>query len=206
VFRGRRKRRTELAAAEPLAAAAPGTPAPETPATPAVPSAETAEGPKGGKPGTPPKRKRSPKAKGRPIRKGPARQTRTTRLVGLAFCVGGFVAIGLGWAGTASKDCVECQMPFLLSGGAAGLGLVVFGVGMMLMAQMRTEGRRLADRLDGLRPSADPAEGAGTSAQSVETTGVGAEEAAGTSAGPNGAMSPPAASHPQPHEDEVRAP
>jgi hypothetical protein len=194
VFRGRKKREIELVAAEPPAAAAPE--------TPPVATTATAEGPKGGKPAKPPKRKRSPKAKSWPIRKGPARQTRMTRLVGLVFCVGGFVAIGLGWAGAASKDCVECQMPFLLSGGAAGLGLLVFGVGMMLMAQMRTEGRRLADRLDALRPSASPAEGAGSSAQSVEATGVATEEAAG----PNGATSPPAASHPQPQEDEVRSP
>jgi hypothetical protein len=86
--------------------------------------------------------------------KGPARQTRMTRLVGLAFCLAGFGAIGAGWAGAASKDCVECQIPYLLSGGAAGIGLLIFGVGMMLMAQVRTEGRRLADRLDQWRSSA----------------------------------------------------
>lgn len=94
------------------------------------------------------KAKKPAKAKGIPRPKGPARQTRMTRLVGLAFCIGGFVAIGVGWAGAANKDCVECQMPYVLSGGAIGIGLIVFGVGMMVMAQLRTEGRRLGERLE----------------------------------------------------------
>jgi hypothetical protein len=92
--------------------------------------------------------------KGRRRSHGAARQTRMTRLVGLAFCLGGFVAIGFGWSGAASKDCVECQMPYLLSGGAVGIGLIVFGVGMMMMAQLRTEGRRLADRIGQVQSSA----------------------------------------------------
>jgi hypothetical protein len=97
---------------------------------------------------------KAPKLKRRRMPKGPARQTRMTRLVGLAFCLAGFGAIGAGWAGAAGKDCVECQIPYLLSGGAAGIALLIFGVGMMMMAQVRTEGRRLADRLDQWRSSA----------------------------------------------------
>jgi hypothetical protein len=101
---------------------------------------------------------KQPRRQPRP--KGPARQTRMTRLVGLAFCIGGFVAIGFGWSGAAGKDCVECQMPYLLSGGAIGIGLIVFGVGMMVMAQLRTEGRRLADRFEQIRSSALPTDAA----------------------------------------------
>jgi hypothetical protein len=155
--------------------------------------------------GKPPKTRKASTPRGRPIRKGPARQTRTTRLVGLVLCLGGFVAIGLGWAGAAAKDCVECQMPFLLSGGAVGLGLIVFGVGMMLMAQMRTEGRRLAERLEAWRPSAGPAAASDRSAQSIEASGVASEGAPGATPGPNGAMPLPAA-NPQPQQDEARSP
>ena len=114
----------------------------------------------------PPKAAKAARAKKQPrpnrqLRpKGPARQTRMTRLVGLAFCIGGFVAIGVGWSGAAGKDCVECQMPYLLSGGAVGIGLIVFGVGMMVMAQLRTEGRRLADRFEQVRSSALPTDAA----------------------------------------------
>jgi hypothetical protein len=160
-MRGRKKRRAEAASAQAEAQAAQTGPSALSVA---------AKGPEAAsaKPGKPPKAKKAarakrlqpkPKPKRRPH--GPARQTRLTRLVGLAFCIGGFVAIGFGWSGAASKDCVACQMPYLLSGGAAGMGLIVFGTGMMVMAQLRTEGRRLADRLgqvqsSGLPPDAAP--------------------------------------------------
>jgi hypothetical protein len=217
VFTRRKKRKAELAAGEPAAdtpaISAPTTTAPATatPAiiAPAITAPGTADAPpgalKGKRPGKPPKTRKPSKPKGRPIRKGPARQTRTTRLVGLAFCVGGFVTIGFGWAGAAAKDCVECQMPFLLSGGAAGLGLIVFGIGMMLMAQMRTEGRRLAERLEAWRSSTGPAEAPGPPAQDIEASGVASEGAAGATPGPNGALPLPAA-NPQPQRDEARSP
>jgi hypothetical protein len=200
VFTRRKNRKAELAAGEPAAAPAFTTPPAAAPGT-----ADASGAPKGEKPGKTPKTRQPSKPKGRTIRKGPARQTRTTRVVGLAFCVGGFVAIGFGWAGAAAVDCVECQMPFLLSGGAGGLGLIVFGVGMMLMAQMRTEGRRLAERLEAWRPSAGPAEASGPSGQSIEASGVASEGAAGAPPGPNGATPLPAA-NPQPQRDEARSP
>lgn len=80
--------------------------------------------------------------------RGPARQTRWLRVLGLLIATGGGVAIGFGWAGAAQVDCVECQIPFLLSGGAAGIGLIIFGVALMLLAQIRTESRRLGDRIE----------------------------------------------------------
>ncbi len=164
MMRGRKKRRAEAASAQAEAQAAQtGTSAQSVAAAPGPEAAST-------KPGKPPKAKKAARAKRlqpkpKPKRQrrphGPARQTRLTRLVGLAFCIGGFVAIGFGWSGAASKDCVACQMPYLLSGGAVGIGLVVFGTGMMVMAQLRTEGRRLADRLgqvqsSGMSPDAAP--------------------------------------------------
>src|SRR5438034_5319379 len=153
-MRGRKKRRAEAASAQAEAQAAQtGTSAQSVAAAPGPKAAST-------KPGKPPKAKKAARAKRlqpKPKRQrrphGPARQTRLTRLVGLALCVGGFVAIGFGWSGAASKDCVQCQMPYLLSGGAAGIGLIGFGVGMMIMAQLRTEGRRLAERLEAWRSS-----------------------------------------------------
>ena len=70
------------------------------------------------------------------------------RVLGLIIATGGGVAIGFGWAGAAQVDCVECQIPFLLSGGAAGIGLIIFGVSLLLLAQIRTESRRLGDRIE----------------------------------------------------------
>ena len=70
-------------------------------------------------------------------------QIRTTRLLGLLCCLVGFVAIGLGWHGMASVACPDCQLPYLLSGGATGLGLIMFGVMLLIVAQLRSD--RLAD-------------------------------------------------------------
>ena len=75
-------------------------------------------------------------------------KARFARLLGLAFCAAGFAAIALGWAGAARKTCVDCQIPYLISGGAAGVALVVLGAGLLLIAQMRTEARRLSARLE----------------------------------------------------------
>lgn len=75
-------------------------------------------------------------------------RARFGRLLGLGFCTAGFAAIALGWAGAARRTCVDCQIPYLISGGAAGLALVVFGAGLLVMAQMRTEARRLSARIE----------------------------------------------------------
>ena len=104
--------------------------------------------------GAPRKVQAGPKGKGAKGRKkvrkpkGPARQTRWMRVLGLIIATGGGVVIGFGWAGAAQVDCVECQIPFLLSGGAAGIGLIIFGVSLLLLAQIRTESRRLGDRIE----------------------------------------------------------
>jgi hypothetical protein len=75
-------------------------------------------------------------------------RARFARVLALAFCTAGFAAIALGWAGAARKSCVDCQIPYLISGGAAGVALVVFGVSLLLMARMRTEARRISARLE----------------------------------------------------------
>lgn len=75
------------------------------------------------------------------------RQIARLRLLGVVFCLGGGVAIAFGWAGTADVACVDCQIPYLLSGGAAGVALTVVGVGLLLLAQIRLEGTRIAERI-----------------------------------------------------------
>src|SRR5207248_998006 len=55
------------------------------------------------------------------------RQIRFARILGLAFIVAGFVAIGIGWSGAARVDWPGSQFPYFLSAGATGLGLI--GVG-----------------------------------------------------------------------------
>lgn len=64
------------------------------------------------------------------------------------FVAAGFIAIGLGWNGMAKLAFVDSQFPYLLSGGATGLGLILFGTGLLVMAQIRSERLRLAEQLE----------------------------------------------------------
>jgi hypothetical protein len=79
------------------------------------------------------------------------RRVQLTRFLGLLFALAGFAAIGVGWNGMASVTCVDCQLPYLLSGGAAGLGLVMVGVGLLVVAQVRAERIRLVRHVDAVR-------------------------------------------------------
>jgi hypothetical protein len=73
-----------------------------------------------------------------------------TRLLGLIFCIAGFVVIGLGWNGMARVSCPDCQLPYLLSGGATGVGLILFGVGLLVIAQIRADQLRSELHLEDL--------------------------------------------------------
>lgn len=48
-------------------------------------------------------------------------------LIGLA----GFVVIGLAWAGAAGKGYVVYQLPWVVSGGMVGIGLIGLGLGLL---------------------------------------------------------------------------
>jgi hypothetical protein len=102
-------------------------------------------------------------------RPGFDRQVRFGRILGLVFCVVGFVTIGLGWNGMAKLACPDCQLPYLLSGGAAGGAMVLLGVGLLVMAQVRSERMKLTDELQRVGSiisraiAASPASGAASS-------------------------------------------
>jgi hypothetical protein len=76
------------------------------------------------------------------------------RIIGLTGIVAGFVAIGLGWSGAANKACVDCQFPYLISGAAAGIGLIIFGGVMLILAQIRAERAHLLTSLERATPAA----------------------------------------------------
>jgi len=65
------------------------------------------------------------------------RQIRFARILGLCFIAAGFAAIGFGWSGMARVACPDCQLPYLLSSGAAGIGLIIVGAGALVIAQIR---------------------------------------------------------------------
>ena len=79
--------------------------------------------------------------------KAPDRQVRYGRILGLVFLLVGFVVIGLGWNGMAKIAYADGQLPYLLSGGAAGVGLILLGATMLITAQFRDERLKLAEQL-----------------------------------------------------------
>ena len=91
-------------------------------------------------------------------------------LLGIAYCVVGFFLIFLGWNGAASNDDEPAQIPYVISGGIAGLALVVLGAALIVAHSLRTDRVELRASIDDLRAATErlanaPADG--------PTTGVG---------------------------------
>ncbi|MBA2724778.1 MAG: hypothetical protein H0U53_02210 [Actinobacteria bacterium] len=76
------------------------------------------------------------------------RRVRLGRLLGLAFVTAGFVIIGKAWDGAASKNFIQGQFPYLLSGGFMGLGLVVTGCTLLFLSTIRAERQIMTDKFD----------------------------------------------------------
>ena len=71
--------------------------------------------------------------------------------LGIGYCVAGIVLIFLGWNGAASYDRVQAQIPYLISGGVAGLALVVLGAGLIIAQGQRADRAALTAELAELR-------------------------------------------------------
>src|SRR5438477_12681495 len=67
--------------------------------------------------------------------------------LGLGFVAVGLLVIGLAWNGAASVDFVSGQVPYLLSGGALGLGLIVLGAAMIIVQNSRRDRSLIEDQL-----------------------------------------------------------
>jgi hypothetical protein len=72
-------------------------------------------------------------------------------LLGIAYCLVGFALIFLGWNGAASYDRVAAQIPYLVSGGIAGLALVVLGSALIIAQSHRGDRAALQGTLEDLR-------------------------------------------------------
>ena len=59
--------------------------------------------------------------------------------LGLGLIAAGLLIIGLAWNGAASVDFVSGQIPYLLSGGALGLGLIIMGAAMIIVQNSRKD-------------------------------------------------------------------
>lgn len=76
------------------------------------------------------------------------RRVRLGRLLGLLFIAGGFVVMYFAWDGAASINFAQGQIPYLLSGGFLGLGLVITGATLLFLSTIRSERQLMTDRYD----------------------------------------------------------
>jgi hypothetical protein len=82
--------------------------------------------------------------------------------LGLLICLGGLVFIWAGWNGAASYNDIRQQFPFLISGGIAGLALVMIGVGQLVVQSQRADRVQLEANLSELQRLLERTTGAGT--------------------------------------------
>src|SRR5688572_11820263 len=71
--------------------------------------------------------------------------------LGVIFCLAGLIFVWAGWNGAASYNEGPKQFPYLISGGIAGLCLVVIGVGLFLVQSQRADRAQLDANLVELR-------------------------------------------------------
>jgi hypothetical protein len=75
--------------------------------------------------------------------------------LGIGYCLAGIALILLGWNGAASYDRVESQMPYLISGGLAGLALVIIGAALLIVQAQRANRAALEASVTDLRDAID---------------------------------------------------
>jgi hypothetical protein len=59
--------------------------------------------------------------------------------MGIAIAVIGFVLLAVAWGGVAGEDNVARQVPYLISGGLFGLGLIMVGLTTVNVAAKRRD-------------------------------------------------------------------
>ncbi len=88
-------------------------------------------------------------------------------LLGIGYCLAGIVLIFLGWNGAASYDRVESQMPYLISGGLAGIALVILGAGLLVVQSQRAGRAAVEAEIAELREAVDRLAKAGSAVPKV---------------------------------------
>lgn len=76
------------------------------------------------------------------------RRVRLGRILGLVFITAGFVVIGKAWDGAASINFATGQLPYLLSGGFMGLGLIITGATLLFLSTVRSERTLMTDQYE----------------------------------------------------------
>lgn len=74
---------------------------------------------------------------------------RTVPVVSAVLLASGWVVIALGWLGAGRQEIETGQIPYLISGGFGGAGLLLLGVaGLVVHAVQRSAWRRRQDTLE----------------------------------------------------------
>src|SRR3954469_24318065 len=68
--------------------------------------------------------------------------------LGMGFAALGFFLIVVAWNGAAGVDYTQGQMPYLISGGIAGLGLIILGAALIVVESNRRDRVALEQRLE----------------------------------------------------------
>lgn len=76
--------------------------------------------------------------------------SKSTTYIAVAMMAGGFLLIVLGWNGAAGLDYVQGQLPYLISGGMAGFGLIVGGLVLAVIQEMRRSTLAVTEKLEEL--------------------------------------------------------
>lgn len=74
----------------------------------------------------------------------------TTRYLITALIVAGFLLIALAWNGAANEFLVDKQIPFVVSGGLTGIGMIVAGCALAVVQEVRRSAAEVASHVDRL--------------------------------------------------------
>jgi hypothetical protein len=100
----------------------------------------------------------------------------------LTFLAAGFTVIGLAWNGASSVDFTQGQIPYLISGGATGLGLIALGGGLLMFESGRRARIRIESRMDELIIAVRESGASANGEVKEQVKGVQAKEALQTAA------------------------
>ena len=81
--------------------------------------------------------------------------------LGVLLCLIGLIAIFFGWNGAAGSNVPMAQFPYLISGGIAGLAIVVMGGALLIVQNAREDRARLEAVLERLISASEHSGAAG---------------------------------------------
>lgn len=76
--------------------------------------------------------------------------SKSTTYLSTALIVGGFLLIALAWNGAANEFLVDKQIPFLVSGGLTGIGMIGAGCTLALVQEIRKSAAEINQHVDRL--------------------------------------------------------